>query len=91
MDRSRLQAWIRDTRRTWRWRQPGFDGYEAVEATGDGLRWYRWSHEIADGGPSAVELQSYAHFFEQGPLRPMPPEQLEQLRRWLADHELGPP
>lgn len=71
-------------RRTWRWNRGESGGYDAVEATGATLVWYRWSHEL-DGGRSDVAEQSVAQFRASGPPAEMkaPASVVGELRAWL--------
>ena len=85
MDRDALSRFLRCEHRTFRWNDgEDHSHYEAVESTDAGLRWYRWSHHVeADvGGMQDEELQPYADFERDGPLRALP----EASRQALADH-----
>lgn len=64
MDRDRLRAFLKDPGTTWRWNRGEADGYRAVELRGDTLRWFTWSHDIAEGagGETDVHTQSVAEF-----------------------------
>ncbi|MEM1417448.1 MAG: hypothetical protein AAGH15_21305 [Myxococcota bacterium] len=80
---SDLRRWLDAPGRTWRWNRGETGGYDAVEASGDVLRWYRWSHEAEDGGEGRLVLQPAAAFLRDGPPRPAPPRVLAELRRHL--------
>lgn len=93
MDRDRLQRWLKSTHHTWRWNHGDAESYEGVETTDDGLRWFRWSHAIRDDGVHGehdVAVQTFESFRRSGPMREIPEEQLEQLRRWVSEHIPSP-
>lgn len=86
MDRERLQSWLEGPRRTWRWNRGDATRYVAVEATSRSLRWYRWSHEVEDGGVSDELLQTHAAFVAAGAPESFgdaPPSVLRELREWI--------
>ncbi|MEM9191305.1 MAG: hypothetical protein AAGF12_19185 [Myxococcota bacterium] len=89
MDRYQLDRWLRSPGRTWRWNHGDPERYEGVTASGEGLRWFRWSHRIDGPGEENVEVQTFKAFVNDGPARPAPTEIVEQLRRWVAEHERG--
>jgi hypothetical protein len=68
MDRDRLRAFLKDPGTTWRWNRGEADGYRAVELRGDTLRWFTWSHDIAEGagGETDVHTQSVSAFLSGG-------------------------
>lgn len=72
--------------RTWRWRPDPDDAdhYVAIETTGDGFRYFAWSH--LDDGLTREERQTYADFEQRGPAWPLPASIEEQVRAWLAAH-----
>ena len=87
MDRDALARFMRFEHRTFRWNDgEDHSRYEAVESTDRGLRWYRWSHhpELAEGGLQDEDLQPYAAYSADGPLRPLPDGLGEQLREHVA-------
>ncbi|HJK95056.1 MAG TPA: hypothetical protein RMH85_07690 [Polyangiaceae bacterium LLY-WYZ-15_(1-7)] len=89
MDRSKLEAWLAGPRRTWRWNRGDPGAYTAVEATATSLRWYRWSHEMEDGGAHGEVLQTHAAFVEIGPPATMedaPKGVVRQLLAWIEEH-----
>ncbi|MCB9602813.1 MAG: hypothetical protein H6721_26335 [Sandaracinus sp.] len=85
MDRERLQSWLEGKRRTWRWNRGDASRYVAVEATNHALRWYRWSHEMEEGGPSDELHQTHAAFRSVGAptAYDVPPGVLRELTEWL--------
>jgi hypothetical protein len=86
MDRERLQSWLEGPRRTWRWNRGDATRYAAVEATSRSLRWYRWSHEMEDGGVSDELLQTHAAFVSVGAPESFgdtPAGVLRELREWI--------
>lgn len=86
MDRDRLESWLRGPRRTWRWNRGDATCYAAVEATSRALRWYRWSHELEDGGSSDELHQTLAAFVAAGPppgFTDAPAGVLRELREWI--------
>ncbi|MBX3249687.1 MAG: hypothetical protein KF901_21095 [Myxococcales bacterium] len=86
MDRERLDRWLAGPRRTWRWNRGDATRYTAVEATGRGLRWFRWSHEVEGGGMSDEIHQAHATFLASGPPETMadaPPTVQRELRAWI--------
>ena len=92
MHRDRLRAWLEDPGRTWRWNRGQTDGYRGVEARGDTLRWFSWSHDIAQGEGGVVEevQQSAETFLRDGaPVDGVPPPVIEALRARLTRHRPG--
>lgn len=69
MKRPDLHSWLKEPGKTWRWNRGETDGYDAVEARGERLRWYRWSH---DDGPYDVLWQPKSLFLASGPPRAVP-------------------
>ncbi len=69
MDRERLHAFLKDPGTTWRWNRGEAEGYRAVELRGDTLRWFVWSHDIAEGagGETDLHTQSVSEFLASGP------------------------
>ncbi len=66
---------------TVRWNDGSDPGrYEAVEARDEGLVWYRWSH-VHGRGREDEAVQSYASYFERGPLRALPASAAAELER----------
>jgi hypothetical protein len=66
---ARLREWLSDPGKTWRWNRGEVEGYRAVELRGDRLRWFQWSHEIADGegGAQGEVWQGVEDFLASGP------------------------
>jgi hypothetical protein len=92
MDRARLEAWLNSPHRTWRWKDPSDrDGYQAVETSPEGLRWYAWSHLFGEGrdGPSPARVQGWAEFRSSGPAHPVPPEVRQELEAFADAHGFG--
>ena len=88
MDRdAELRRWLATPRRTWRWNRGETEGYDAVEASGAVLRWYRWSHRAEGGGAHDLVLQAREAFLRDGPPRPTPAGGLDQLRAHLASEQ----
>ena len=87
MDRDRLRDFLKDPSTTWRWNRGEVEGYHAVELRGDELRWFRWSHDIAEGEGGAVDehRQSVAEFLADGPPVQAPPHVVEAVRRHLEE------
>lgn len=86
MDRDRLESWLRGPRRTWRWNRGDSTRYAAVEATSLSLRWYRWSHELEDGGVSDELRQTLVAFTTTGAptgFEDTPAGVLRELREWI--------
>ncbi len=88
VDRERIRRWLSHPPKSWRWNDADdADGYDAVEATAQGLRWFRWTHAFrSDGqhGEYDVELQSYSKYVSGGPLRDLPEAvraELDELAR----------
>lgn len=81
MDREALSRFLSGGHETLRWNQGDRDGYDAVETTDEGLRWYRWSHVTGQGRPLSEVRQSYAAFLAEGPARPAPRAVLAKLRQ----------
>lgn len=90
MDRKALSRFLNGGHETLRWNKGGRDGYEAVETDDEGLRWYRWSHELGAGHPLDEARQSYAAFLADGPLRPAPPAVVAKLRQLIARRDPRP-
>lgn len=80
-----LRRWLATPRRTWRWNRGETGGYDAVEASGAVLRWYRWSHHAEEGGPQDLVLQAREAFLRDGPARPAPRGVLAQLHAHLEE------
>ena len=89
MNREALARWLATPRRTWRWSRDDVARYDAVEATPDALRWFRWSHEPEEGGLTDERTQSVEAFRREGtpPGMDPPPHVVSELRRWLEVHE----
>ena len=85
MDRDALKSWLESPHRTLRWNRGDRTRYEGVETRDDGLRWFRWSHEVG-GGERDSELQSWADYDERGPLRDLPDEARAELEQWVTEH-----
>ena len=87
MDRDALARFMRFEHRTLRWND-GADHsrYQAVESTDEGLRWYRWSHqvEVEEGGQQDVTLQPYSAYHADGPLWTVPEDVAQRLREHVA-------
>jgi len=69
MDRERLSAFLKDPGKTWRWNRGEADGYRGVELRGKTLRWFTWSHDIAEGAGGEVDVhtQLVSEFLLGGP------------------------
>lgn len=83
MNRDALKAWLGQPTKTWRWNSGEVGGYHAVEARGDSLRWYSWSHEYADGGAQNEVVQSAEAFNREGAPVNAPPPVIDALRAHL--------
>lgn len=85
MDRDRLRSFLRDPGKTWRWNRGEAEGYHAVELRGGQLRWYRWSHDIAEGAGGAVDehTQSVEDFLADGPPVEAPAHVVSTVRAHL--------
>jgi len=81
--KERIARWLDAGHRTWRWNRGETGSYDAVETTDDGLRWYRWSHDIEGEGAFDVVRQSFTEFRASGPPRPMPPSVREAVKAWV--------
>ena len=69
MDRDGLRSFLVDPGKTWRWNRGEAEGYHAVELRSDSLRWFFWSHDIAEGvgGPTNEHHQTVRAFLQDGP------------------------
>lgn len=85
MDRERLRSFLKDPGKTWRWNRGEVDGYRGVELRGDTLRWFTWSHDIAegDGGATDEHTQSVAEFLASGPPIEVPPNVVATVKAHL--------
>ena len=90
MPRERIRAFLQGHHRTHRWSPDGREGYEAVELDAAGLRWFRWSHRMLEGGERDVETQSWESFAQSGPLREAPEAVLEAIREAAREHAADP-
>ncbi len=89
LDRDALRARLAAPSKTWRWNRGGVDGYDAVEVRGDVVRWYRWSHDIAEGVGGAQDevFQSVDAFLADGPGRKAPPPIVEEVRAFVGQSQ----
>ena len=85
MDRDRLRAFLADPGKTWRWNRGEAEGYHAVELRSDLLRWFFWSHDIAEGvgGATNEHTQTVAEFLAGGPPVEVPPHVVQAVRAHL--------
>jgi hypothetical protein len=79
VNRDALKAWLDQPTKTWRWNSGEVGGYHAVEARGDSLRWYTWSHD-ADGSVQNEVQQSAEAFTRDGAPTNAPAPVIEALR-----------
>ncbi len=81
IDRDSIREKLAAKHHTWRWNGGDRTRYEAVETTPEGLRWFRWSHDIE--GPEDEVAQSFEAFLEEGPPRAVPKSVTLAVKRWI--------
>ncbi|MEM6960372.1 MAG: hypothetical protein AAF550_01355 [Myxococcota bacterium] len=89
MDRTRLTKWLENPHHTFRYRleEDDEEHYRAVETTADSLVYYRWSHQIEDGGRQEREVQSIEHYRARGPIKPLPELVRSAIDAWFETQE----
>jgi hypothetical protein len=93
MDRNRLERWLHLPTRTWRWNDGDRARYDAVETSGDGLVWFRWTHEFEDDGTHGqhdVLRQSFASYAADGPARAVPDSIRDEIDACVRDRVASP-
>ena len=87
MDRDALKRFLGSPHVTLRWAAgDAREGYEAIETTDAGLRYYRWSHLAADGGMHDESVRTWARYAEEGAGRTLPQEIDASLGAWWREH-----
>ena len=88
---------------SWRWAAPGNSSAQASQTSGGcypscpvdvtvtlgpaGLLYVGFCCSPAYGGGYTIGVQTVAEFLDRGPLRPFPPELVEEIRAYLNEHE----